>query len=353
MSDDHDTATLIVTYPRDHGRVALRGEGPVLDWEHDRAPDSVDGDVSTFVVAIPHGETIAVKLVRSDGTWMVGRNLVVGRGDRLELHPSFENAQGVLSAPRTIDVPGGEPLIVRIMLPPSYPEQSARRYPVLYAQDGQSIWSDGDDPFGVWGLDRVLDDLWDLGALEELIVVSIDTGVRRLDRLGPVPDPKYAGGQAAAHLAAIVDTLKPWVDRELRSRPDRASTALLGASMGGLFSFWAAWTRPDLFGTAICLSSSFWWADRWMIKHVQRGVCPAPRPSLYLDSGAAASGFEADASTRDGVHHTRAMYRALLGHCYAPDDDLHLLAFPGHRHDVQSWAARVAVPLQLAFPRSA
>jgi predicted alpha/beta superfamily hydrolase len=122
--------------------------------------------------------------------------------------------------------------------------------------------------------------------------------------------------------------------------------------MGGLFSFWAAWTRADVFGAAICLSPSFWWADRWMLRHVQGGVCPAPRPKIYMDSGAARSALERDASTRDGVHVTRAMYRSLLEHCYEGGDDVHVLTFVGHEHDAKSWAGRVSVPLQLAFPRT-
>jgi hypothetical protein len=46
------------------------------------------------------------------------------------------------------------------------------------------------------------------------------------------------------------------------------------------------------------------------------------------------------------------MYRALVGHCYEPHDDLHVLAFPGHAHDTRSWAARISVPLQMTLPRS-
>ena len=121
--------------------------------------------------------------------------------------------------------------------------------------------------------------------------------------------------------------------------------------MGGLFSFWAAWTRPDVFGAAMCLSPSFWWADRWALRHVSRAICPAPRPRLYLDSGAAASEHESSGGTKDGMHHTRAMYRALVAHCYAPGEDIHVLAFTGHEHDASSWAARIAVPLQIVFPR--
>src|SRR5262249_4439226 len=219
-----------------------------------------------------------------------------------------------------------------------------------YVLDGQSVWRDGTDPFGVWKLDQALDALWDIGALAEVLVVSIDTSERRLDKLGPYPDPVHGGGGGAAHLATLADLLKPHSDRTYRTRPDRGSTAMMGSSMGGLFSFWSAWTRPDVFGAAICLSPSFWWADRRLIREVAGGSCPSPRPRLYLDSGAASSAFEADGSTRDGVHNARAMYRALIGHCYAAGDDLHLLSSPGHRHDAASWAARVSVPLQMVFP---
>ena len=90
-------------------------------------------------------------------------------------------------APSTF--PWGGALHIRVRLPPSYREQDEQRYPVLYCQDGQSVWSDGTDPFGTWGLDRVLDELWDVGALDEIIVVSIETGEGRLERLAPVREP--------------------------------------------------------------------------------------------------------------------------------------------------------------------
>jgi predicted alpha/beta superfamily hydrolase len=344
-------ATIIAHYPRDRGTLTLRGSAASLDWNRDLKPDRVDGDTSTFHVSVPHGECVEAKLVRSDGAWMVGVNVVIGAGETRNLRPAFDSPDGKLCAPETIEVPGAAPLRIRVMLPPTYGEQPSLRYPVIYAQDAQSLWSDGADPFGLWNLDRVLDALWDVRALEDLIVVSIDTSEQRLDRLSPIADPEHGGGHSAAHLEAIVSVLKPTIDRTLRTRPDRESTALLGSSMGGLFSFWAAWTRPDVFGAAMCLSPSFWWADRWALRHVSRAICPAPRPNLYLDSGAAASEHESEGGTRDGMHHTRAMYRALVAHCYEPGHDIHVLAFTGAKHDASSWAARIAVPLQIVFPR--
>ena len=344
-------ATILARYPAERGALALRGSVAPLDWQRDTPPDRVDGDASTFHISIPQGECVEVKLVRSDGAWMGGVNMVVGAGDSLTTRPAFDSPDGTLLAARTIDVPDYGPLTYRVMLPPSYGEQIASRYPVIYAQDAQSLWSDGADPFGLWHLDRVLDALWDVRALEELIVVSVETKDRRVPRLSPVPDALHGGGQGPAHLDAITSALKPTIDRELRTRPDRESTALLGSSMGGLFSFWAAWTRPDVFGAAICLSPSLWWADRWALRYIARGICPAPRPRLYIDSGAAASEHELDGGTRDGMPHVRALYRALVAHCYEPGRDVDVLAFTGHRHDASSWAARIAVPLQVVFPR--
>ena len=120
--------------------------------------------------------------------------------------------------------------------------------------------------------------------------------------------------------------------------------------MGGLFSLYAAWTRSDVFGKAACLSSSFWWADRHAVRMVQSTSAPEPRPVLYLDSGVARSALDRDASARDGFHHTRSMFRALVTKGYTPGIDLHRLTFPGSTHDAASWSARVAVPLQLLFP---
>jgi predicted alpha/beta superfamily hydrolase len=346
-----DTVVRVV-YPAERGPMFLRGSGAGLSWFENRVPDHVDGDVSTFRLTVPHFGPVQVKPVRHDGAWMVGRNSVIGHGDAVVLRPAFDRTGGDLSGQRYVPVPDGPTLCFRVRVPPSYGEQVSQRYPVLYTQDGQSVWSDGTDPFGTWGLDHVIDELWDVGALDEIIVISIDTGEDRLNKLGPIKDPHHGGGGAAEHLRAMVDVLKPLIDAEFRTRPDRQSTVLLGSSMGGLFSLWSAWTRPDVFGGAICLSPSLWWGERFMVKTVSANTCPAPRPNLYLDSGAAASGFEEDASTRDGVHNTRAMYRALREHCYGDADDLYLLSWTGHHHDARSWAARVSTPLQIFFPRS-
>jgi predicted alpha/beta superfamily hydrolase len=162
-----------------------------------------------------------------------------------------------------------------------------------------------------------------------------------------VPDPEYGGGRADEHLVAMTDVLKPRIDAELRTRRGPEDTGVMGSSLGGLFSFYAAWTRPDVFGKAICLSSSFWWGHRHMIREVRSA--PVPRPTIYLDSGAALSASEPRAGAQDGFHDTRSMHRTLGRVGYTHGHDVHRLTFPGQAHDAAAWAARVAIPLQLLF----
>jgi predicted alpha/beta superfamily hydrolase len=338
-----------VTYPAHRGRIGVRGNRAPLSWEETTAPTLNEGDRWVFHLEVPPHEVLELKLVRNDEDWANGRNYAVHAGDHLWLEPHFDGEGGQLEPPQSLDVDGTE-LRYEVLLPPSYREQEGKRYPVLYAQDGQALWSTSTDPFGIWSLDATLSDLYALGAMEEVIVVGIDTSARRMERLSPVPDGAHGGGEGKGHLAAIVDHLRPRINRDYRTRPEREHTAVMGSSMGGLFSFFAAWARPEVFGKAACLSSSFWWADRHLIRLVQSSAAREPRPVFYLDSGAARSPLVADANQRDGYHHTRSMARALSLHGYTPGVDVHRLSFPGSTHDAPSWAARVAIPLQLLFP---
>lgn len=342
--------TLIeVIYPSHRGKIGLRGSHAPLSWEQTREPDEVDGDRSLFRVPVPPGEVLEMKLVRNEEEWAAGRNYGVHAGDHLVLEPCFDSVKSRIEGPLELDA-GGTKLTFEVLLPPSYAEQEAKFYPVIYAQDGQSLWSTSQDPYGVWHLEEELDRLYELGAIEELIVVAVHAAEARVERLSPTPDPRHGGGKGPAHLSAIIDHLIPHIDERYRTRTEAEDTCVLGSSMGGLFSFYAAWERPEIFGKAACLSSSFWWANRWAVRHVQKTRTPNPRPIFYIDSGAPIQGTETDPNLRDGFHHTRSMFRALSDHAYTPGLDLTWLVFTNAKHDAEAWRARVAIPLQLLFP---
>lgn len=349
-----DRATVIeVCYPVARGTLGLRGHGGGLSWDETMPPTRQEGDISFFELRLGEHELVELKIVRNDDDWAAGRNFYAHAGDYFTIEPCFDRTISQVVPMEPVMHEGlAEPIAMDVLLPPSYDEQDNKRYPVLYVLDGQSLWSFSNDPFGVWNLEHTLDRLFELGAVEEIIVVALRTDRDRIGLLSPMPDPTHGGGQGPTFLAAIVETVKPRIDERFRTYTDRENTAILGSSMGGLFAFYAAWSRPDVFGKSACLSSSFWWAQRGMIKLVQTGACPYPRPQYYIDSGASFDPAEQNPNLRDGYHHTRSMVRAMLRHCYQAGSELHRLTFTGNTHDAPSWAARVGIPMQILFPKA-
>lgn len=336
-----------VVYPPGRGAIGLRGSQEPLSWESTTEPTEVRGDRSVFRLAIPPDAILEMKVVRNDDeAWANGRNFVVHAGDNLVCEPYFDRQEAELVTGQQID----DDLLFDVLLPPGYEEQEHKRYAVLYMLDGQSLWSTSEDPFGVWSVEQSVGSLFELDVVDEMIVVGIHTADRRMERLTPVPDETHGGGEGEQFLDRIVSALKPHIDDRFRTQPGRESTGIMGSSLGGLFAFFAGMRRPDVFGKVACLSSSFWWANRWAVRWAQAGNVPTERPVLYLDSGAALSVLEQDASVKDGFHHTRSMFRALTAAGYDSGVDLHRMVFTGARHEAASWAARVGIPLQLLFP---
>ena len=56
----------------------------------------------------------------------------------------------------------------------------------------------------------------------------------------------------------MVSTLKPYIDKNYRTKTDKANTFMSGSSMGGLITFYAGLNYPDVFGTLGVLSPSIW-----------------------------------------------------------------------------------------------
>ncbi len=342
-----------VVYPAERGLIGLRGDIEPFSWDHTEPPVRIDGDSHLFrIPMMAPGELAELKVVRGDDEWANGRNYIVHPGDHVRIEPYFDREMPRLEEGIVVESKDSErpSLTIDVLLPPGYDEQSNKRYPVAYALDGQSLWTHSSDPFGVWSLDATLASLFEVGAVDEIIIVGIHTSEERIARLSPVADPEYGGGRGPETLAAIIEDVKPYIESNYRVREGRENTAILGSSMGGLFAFFAAWTRPDIFGKAACLSSSFWWNKRWAVRLVQNADAPKLRANFYIDSGAAPNRMDHEARLRDGYHHTRSMYRALSGAGLELGSQVHRLVFPGHVHNADSWASRIALPLQLLFP---
>lgn len=145
-----------------------------------------------------------------------------------------------------------------LYLPPDY-DTSARHYPVLYMHDGQNLFDSATGFSGEWGVDETLNALTAEGQTDGVIVVGIDHGDdQRIAEYAPWKNKQYGGGEGAAYMAFLVETLKPYIDQHYRTRAEPSFTGLVGSSLGGLISLYGALEYPDVFGRIGIFSPAFW-----------------------------------------------------------------------------------------------
>ncbi len=154
-----------------------------------------------------------------------------------------------------------------IYIPPDY-DISDTSYPVIYMQDGQNLFDVNTSFSGEWEIDESLNELFDNGD-EGVIVVGIDNGGGdRINEYSPWVNTTYGGGEGDDYVDFIVETLKPHIDSNYRTKSDRINTGIMGSSLGGLISFYAAIEHQDVFSKAGIFSPSFWFSDD-VYTHVQ------------------------------------------------------------------------------------
>ncbi len=140
-----------------------------------------------------------------------------------------------------------------VYLPKGY-TTSTKKYPVIYMHDAQNLFDAKTAFAGEWNIDETLDSL-----NAQVIVIGIEHGNdKRIDELTPYKNEKYGGGKADTYLDFIVTTLKPKVDATYRTKTNAHNTCIMGSSLGGLVSFYAAVKYPKVFGKVGCFSPSFW-----------------------------------------------------------------------------------------------
>lgn len=202
---------------------------------------------------------------------------------------------------------------VYIHLPPGYDEAPARRYPTLYVHDGnESI---------VRSQLHEIADAWSAG--DKAIILAFVALPTQNVRIA-----EYTMGTADArgdqYARFIAQTLVPKVDAQLRTQAQAKARGLVGASLGGLISYWIAINYPSIFEYTAGMSSSFWWEDDLIIKDLELRGCQGLR--YYLDSGSPADNSVSTRLMRDLLMRLGCTVRHLEE--------------PGGQHDWSYWRGR-------------
>ena len=149
---------------------------------------------------------------------------------------------------------------IYVRLPDQYAQETGKKYPVLYALDGQ--WD-----FKL--LDSIQSGLLYDKFVPEMIIVGItysgdhpDYGALRAMDYTPVHDTFIPGsGEAPKFFAFLKEQLLPFIESNYRVDPSHR--LLLGSSFGGTFTLYALFTEPELFSGYIVSSPIVTYGNRF------------------------------------------------------------------------------------------
>ncbi len=235
-----------------------------------------------------------------------------------------------------LEAPGLDSLrTIRVHLPVDYME-TKERYPVLYMHDAQNLFDTTTAFAGEWQVDEFME----AQKGQKVIVVGIDHGnEKRIAELTPFANEKYGGGEGAAYVDFLVNTLKPHIDSIYRTLPDAKHTAVAGSSLGGLISFYAVLTHPEVFGKVGVFSPSFWFSEK--IFDLAEAAKIPPETHFYFLGGTGES--------EDMVAHLMKMKQILLRQG-VPQENLKVKLVEDGQHNEAFWAREFPEAFKWMFP---
>ncbi len=234
---------------------------------------------------------------------------------------------------------------LRIYLPQNYDTVQNISYPVLYMHDGMNLYFDKDAFYGnSWKIKDTMEQLESDGFTNGIIVVGIDANSkRRLEEYSPWKNTfeykdlkKHTkGGDGDKYGEFIVNTLKPYIDREYRTLRGREDTAIAGSSMGGFISAYLGFKYPDIFSKIGIFSISSWFAEDEFLNFID-GSLINQNQRFYIQVGTQ----ESD----DDLVISQAYIDCSLRLCQQlikkgiPLDNIKLTIGVGDIHNAKSWA---------------
>ena len=170
--------------------------------------------------------------------------------------------------------------MLRVLVPANYfsPHNAHRSYPVLYLQDGQSLFDEATSPQGEWHADETVEHLVGGFKIPPMFVVGIDNaGDKRSSEYLPYPDPLNDKDGAAdeknlqgkEYARFLTTEVMPFIERRYRIARGAMNTGLGGASYGGVITLYTALEHPDVFGHVLAESPELWIGKNQLLKDAQ------------------------------------------------------------------------------------
>jgi predicted alpha/beta superfamily hydrolase len=148
------------------------------------------------------------------------------------------------------------------------------------------------------------------------------------------------GKNGDAYMNFVIKTVKPLVDANYRTLPDRRHTFVGGSSAGGTISFMLLWNHSEIFSKAFCLSPAFNIQNIDVVSDVTAYDGKKKKLAFYIDNG----GKDLEERLQPGVDE---MVNALEKNGYRKGKDLFLISAPEAEHNEAAWAKRMPEALKL------
>lgn len=214
---------------------------------------------------------------------------------------------------------------VWIYLPPNY-HKTSKKYPVIYMHDAQNLFDNATSFMGEWEVDETLNKLFKKTGKGFIVVGIENAGEERINEYTPWKNEKYGGGKGAIYMDFMVNTLKPYIDENYRTKTKQKHTGLIGSSLGGLISYYGGLEYPKTFGKIGALSTSFWYSEKVVDFTKEKGNLKNVK--LFLLVG----GKEGDDTDKD----TQKMEKLLLKTGFKPKN-LKTKINPEGKHNEAFW----------------
>jgi enterochelin esterase-like enzyme len=245
---------------------------------------------------------------------------------------------------------------VDVWLPEGY--TPTKRYNVLYMHDGQMLF-DASKTWNqqAWDAHLTVDRLVRAGRIPDTLIVGIwNKGPLRHSEYMPqkyllampeafrkrlIEGPLQGKPQSDAYLRFLVDELKPAIDARYATRPEAASTFVMGSSMGAMISVYAMNEYPAVFGGAAGLST------HWVGMHKPNAAIPLAAFNYLRDHLAdpASHRLYQDHGTTE-LDALYAPYQLMVNELarergYEDGKTFETRVFEGAGHNERAWAQRL------------
>jgi predicted alpha/beta superfamily hydrolase len=243
---------------------------------------------------------------------------------------------GTVKYHRNFQGEGIKPRDIIVWLPPGYDSDLNKNYPVLYMHDGQNIVDPNTSLFQIdWQIDEAADSLIRKELIEPIIIVGIYNT--------PDRNQEYSEDELGLlYMKFIVDSLKPFIDRNYRTKPDRTNTANGGGSLGGLISFMLMWEYSSIFSKAICFSPAFKIDQYDFVDNVNSYEGSLKQFQLFINNG----DNELDSMLQSGVDE---MLKVLNQQGYIEGDHFCFHKGKNSLHGERDWAKNISSALIFIF----